>query len=80
LEQGIDIATFTSSSMVRNLVKLLDGNIGLLDGVTIGCIGPITAATAGELGLKVDIVARVHTIAGLLDALEEYFTEEGRSP
>jgi uroporphyrinogen III methyltransferase/synthase len=80
LEEGIDIASFTSSSTVRNLVKLLDGNTNLLDGVAIGCIGPITASTARELGLKVDIVARVHTIEGLLDALEEYFTEEDKSP
>ena len=80
LEEGIDIASFTSSSTVRNLVKLLDGDINLLDGVAIGCIGPITASTARELGLKVDIVARVHTIEGLLDALEEYFTEEDKSP
>ena len=80
LEEGIDIASFTSSSTVRNLVKLLDGDINLLDDVAIGCIGPITASTARELGLKVDIVARVHTIEGLLDALEEYFTEEDKSP
>jgi uroporphyrinogen-III synthase len=32
-------------------------------------IGPITAATAREFGLRVDVVATVHTIAGLVEAM-----------
>ena len=32
-------------------------------------IGPITAATAREFGLRVDVVATEHTIAGLVDAM-----------
>jgi uroporphyrinogen III methyltransferase/synthase len=32
-------------------------------------IGPITAATAQALGLRVDAVASDYTIAGLIDAL-----------
>ena len=32
-------------------------------------IGPITAATAREFGLRVDVVATEHTIAGLIDAI-----------
>ena len=72
---GIDVATFTSSSTVQNLARLLDGNLHRLSGATIACIGPITAATARELGLKVDIVASEHTIAGLVDALEAFFNQ-----
>jgi uroporphyrinogen III methyltransferase/synthase len=37
----------------------------------IACIGPITAATARELGLRVDVVAAEHTVTGLVAALRE---------
>ena len=79
LAEGIGIATFTSSSTVRNLCGLLEGNLDRLAGATIACIGPITAATAVELGLRVDMVASKHTIAGLVDCLESHFAEERSS-
>ena len=72
LESGdIDIITFTSSSTVKNFVALLDGyDFSRLPAeVTIACIGPITADTARELGLRVDLVAEKYTIPGLVDAL-----------
>ena len=37
----------------------------------IACIGPITADTARELGLRVDVVAAEHTVPGLVAALRE---------
>lgn len=73
LESGVDAVTFTSSSTVKNLLDLLDGDIDALQGSRIACIGPTTAATAEELGLTVDLVADVHTIDGLVDALVSYF-------
>ena len=79
LSDGIEIATFTSSSTVTSLVRILDGSLDRLSQVTVACIGPVTAATARELGLRVDIVAREHTVAGLLDALEAHFAEEDSS-
>ena len=79
LEAGIDVATFTSSSTVQNLVGLLNGEPEALGDATIACIGPVTAATARGLGLKVGIVAREHTVAGLVDALEAHFAKEGTS-
>ena len=75
LSEGVDIATFTSSSTATNLVNLLDGNTNSLKDATIACIGPITAERAIELGLKVDIVAAEHTIAGLIEAVEAHFKE-----
>ena len=66
----IDIATFASSSTVRNLVALLGGDIEPLRRCRIACIGPVTAATAEELlGRPPDIVASEHTIEGLVRAL-----------
>ena len=73
LTEGVDIATFTSSSTVRNLLSLLDGETGLLDGACIACIGPVTAETAREMGLHVDVVAGEHTIPGLVEALSHHF-------
>ena len=66
----IDIATFTASSTVRNFVEMLNDEAGeLLRDALVACIGPITAATAREHGIRVDVVAEEHTIDGLLDAI-----------
>jgi uroporphyrinogen III methyltransferase/synthase len=67
----IDAITFTASSTVRNFVALLPGLD--LEAVRVACIGPVTAATARELGLRVDVVAETHTILGLVEALEQSY-------
>lgn len=64
-----DIVTFTSSSTVRNFLAVCD-----TVPPTVACIGPITAGTAREHGLTVDVEADVHTIDGLLDALVTSFS------
>jgi uroporphyrinogen-III synthase len=64
----IDIATFASSSSVRNLIAML-GDAEALRGVTIAAIGPVTAQTLRECGLEVDVMAERHTINGLVEAL-----------
>lgn len=68
----IDVVTFTSSSTVTNLLALL-GEQGRewLAGVKIACIGPITADTCRELGLRPDIVAEKYTIQGLTESIIE---------
>jgi uroporphyrinogen III methyltransferase/synthase len=71
----IDVATFTASSTVRNLVAML-GDVSALTGETrplIACIGPITAETARELGLTVDVMASEYTVEGLVAALRDHF-------
>ena len=47
-----------------------------LDRAAIACIGPITAQTAREVGLPVDVMARreAYTMDGLVAALVEYFS------
>lgn len=74
----IDIAIFTSSSTVRNLVALLDGDIAALAAIRTACIGPITAQTARELGIRVDVVSPEHTIPGLVRAIVEFEKERTR--
>ena len=73
LKEGIDFLVFTSSSTVRNLVELLeDSNIhDLLSGVSIICIGPITADTANELGLYVTATAEESTIQGIVETIRK---------
>jgi uroporphyrinogen III methyltransferase/synthase len=76
LEEGsVDIVTFTSSSTVRNFKTLLppEGFERLMEGVAVACIGPITADIARELGFKVDIEAQEYTIAGLCEAILQYY-------
>ena len=75
MESGLDAITFTSSSTVRNLLDMLGGGNALLQGIPLICIGPTTAATAKELGLKVDLVAQEHTVEGLVSAVVEFFVE-----
>jgi uroporphyrinogen III methyltransferase/synthase len=67
----VDCITFTSSSTVRNFVKLVEPFISVdeINKAVLACIGPVTAQTAKELGLSVDIVADRYTIDGLVDAV-----------
>jgi uroporphyrinogen III methyltransferase/synthase len=64
---GVDMITFASSSTVRHFVEAMPG--ALAEGVRIACIGPITAQTARDLGLRVDIIAQEYTTRGLVDAI-----------
>jgi uroporphyrinogen III methyltransferase/synthase len=68
-DKQIDIVTFTSSSTVRNLVRMLGGDVEPLHEPIVACIGPVTARTAQRLGIGVDVVAKEHTIAGLVEAV-----------
>ena len=71
-EHTIDMVTFTSSSTVKNLIKLLgDKAADLLKDVEIAVIGPVTAETCRKHGLKVAIQAEEYTIAGLIRAIKE---------
>ena len=62
-----------SSSTVRNLLDILGDDRHLLDDSITACIGPITAATATELGLSVDIIAAEHNVEGLAAALADHY-------
>jgi uroporphyrinogen III methyltransferase/synthase len=72
----VDVVTFASSSTVRNLVALLDGNLDGLRDATVASIGPITSKTARECGLDVAIEAQEHTIPGLVKAIKEHLARQ----
>ncbi|GAT68031.1 uroporphyrinogen-III synthase [Planomonospora sp. ID91781] len=66
---GFDAVLFTSSSTVRNLV----GIAGKPHNVTvIAAIGPQTAKTAEEFGLRVDVMADTASASALASGLAEY--------
>ncbi len=66
---GFDAVCFTSSSTVRNLV----GIAGKPHTRTlVACIGPATAETAREFGLRVDVQPEEARVPTLVDALAEH--------
>lgn len=74
LADRIDAVLFTSSSTVAHLLDALGENAAdLLSGTVVACIGPVTAETARERGLRADVIAQEYTLVGLLDALERHF-------
>jgi uroporphyrinogen III methyltransferase / synthase len=70
LEGALDAVTFTSPSTVRNFLELLGPDaLRVLRGCLVVCIGPVTAAAAGESGIRVDLVADTYSIPGLVAGL-----------
>ena len=73
LKGEIDIILFTSPSTVNNLLGAFRGDRMALEKALIVCIGPQTASAVKKAGLIPKIVARKHTIPGILEAMEKYF-------
>lgn len=65
---AFDAITFASASSVRNFVAAA-GDLTPLAAAKVVCIGPTTAAAATELGVRVDAVADVQTLDGLVRAV-----------
>ena len=66
---SFDAVVFTSSSTVRNLLGIAGKPH---PSTVIACIGPQTAKTAEENGLRVDVLAPAPSVAALVEALAEY--------
>lgn len=79
LERGkVDMITFTSSSTVTNFLNMVDAATGeelkgLLQGVKITAIGPVTAKTIINNGLRVDVQPETFTIPDMVDAIVHYY-------
>jgi uroporphyrinogen III methyltransferase/synthase len=71
----VDAITFTSSSTVNHFAELLkkDDLQNLLSGITIACIGPITARTAKNWKMRVQIQPKEYTIPALTQAIVQHF-------
>jgi uroporphyrinogen III methyltransferase/synthase len=74
-EGAIHCITFTSSSTVENFVAMIGGDHlpSLVGKTVVACIGPITADTARERGLHVEITPEAYTIEALTAALVDHF-------
>ncbi len=77
-EKKISAVTFTSSSTVHNFIEILGQKEykKLLQNVVVACIGPVTAKTATEYGMKTDIMPKEYTIPAFVDAMAEYFKKK----
>ena len=64
-----DAVCFTSSSTVRNLVGIAGKPY---PSTVVACIGPATAKTAEEHGLRVDVLASEASAEALVDALADF--------
>jgi uroporphyrinogen III methyltransferase / synthase len=67
---AIDLVAFTSSSTVTNFCSMLGKRARALKAAAIG---PITAETARNAGLKVVVESRTYTVPALIDAIRDYF-------
>jgi uroporphyrinogen III methyltransferase/synthase len=68
-EGGLDWLTFTSSSTVRNFLAAVPAEAVRAAAVRVASIGPVTSATARDLGLAVTVEADPHTVPDLVEAI-----------
>lgn len=84
LENGkVDMVTFTSSSTVTNFLAMVDAASqeeleGLLKGVKIAAIGPVTAKTITDSGLRVDVQPEAFTLPAMVSAIVDYYERGGQ--
>ncbi len=87
LQEGeVDAVVFASPSAVDNMAARFGRENGSWDDlqrdhprkVCIACIGPITSAAAERRGLRVDVLPGEHTLAALVDALEQYYRSDSQ--
>jgi uroporphyrinogen-III synthase len=73
ITRRIDAVTFTSSSTVRSFVDLVGSEAATSGRFVTATIGPITASTARDLGLRDILEAEPHTVPGLVESLVRRF-------
>jgi uroporphyrinogen-III synthase len=74
LKGEIDIAVFTSSAEIFSLIEQMGDRKEALNKLTIAYMGTFTAKTGKDVGLNVDIVPKRFTMQGLLEAMEDHFS------
>jgi uroporphyrinogen-III synthase/uroporphyrinogen III methyltransferase/synthase len=76
VQKQVDALALTSPSAARNLMVRLgeeQASLKALVDVPVACIGPVTAAAATGFGWPL-LRAGEHSLAGLVDELELYFS------
>lgn len=70
----VDMITFASASTLRNFMEILGSERrSWMADSAVACIGPITAETAREFGLKVDVMPSEYTLPALAESIVDYF-------
>jgi len=82
LDRRVDVVTFTSASTVRNFVELLGREQAqdLLQQTTVACVGPVTAEAAVQLGVQTNVMPSEYTVPALVDAIVQFYAQEGVGP
>ena len=76
----IDAIVATSPSSLRNLIALLGADRHRVPDVPVFCAGPVTAAAAEELGLRVAGVSADPGAPAIVDAIAAFWqAKRGRS-
>ncbi|WP_110927102.1 uroporphyrinogen-III synthase [Bacillus massiliglaciei] len=75
----IDLVTFTSSSTVTHFMEAVDHLQlrGLLEGIVIACIGPVTKQAALDFGLTVHICPDIYTTDAMVGEIIAYIESQG---
>lgn len=72
LQEKTDFVAFTSASTVKAFGMIpIETKKRIFETAKVVCIGPVTAKTAEEEGIKVFAVADVYTLKGLMDKIIE---------
>lgn len=77
--EPFDCITFTSSSTVQNLFRIIDVFPQFKKAVAsskMASIGPVTSQSILNLGFEVEIEAKEHTIEGLVKAVESFLSRK----
>lgn len=79
-EKQLDILLFTSSSTVDHFMSVVSEYRldKLLDGCTIGCIGPVTEKKLREHGLPVHASPKEYTVAEMIKSTIDYLEKHIR--
>ena len=66
--------TFASPSSAKIFFEQIPAESVNSSDIRVASIGPVTSEELQRLGVRVDVTAAVHTIGGLLDAIEQIYT------
>jgi uroporphyrinogen III methyltransferase/synthase len=74
--RSIDWVTFASPSAVQGFFESISSELINSSNVKIASVGPVTTKELERNGVKVNVTADMHTLEGLLDAIEQYYTRK----
>lgn len=76
---GVDALTFTAGSAARSFAEAWEGRGPLPEGLGVVALGPATAEALREVGLPAHRIADLYTLAGLVEALEQWARGRGEA-